>query len=71
MKKFVSFILALSLCMCMSISATANAIISPSGGNDGGNDKSPKTGSSVVSVLALTACAAGGIGAVAYKKSKE
>lgn len=70
MKKFVSSIFALILCMCMSISASAD-VISPSGGNDGDNDKSPKTGSSVVTVLALTACTAGGIGVVAYKKSKE
>ena len=70
LKKFVSFILALILCMSMCIPASAN-VISPPGGDDGDNDKSPKTGSSVVAVLALTACAAGGIGAVAYKKSKE
>lgn len=70
MRKFVSFIFALVLCLSLSVSAAAN-VISPPGGHHGGKETSPKTGSSTVAMLALTACAAGGIGAVAYKKSKE
>ena len=70
MRKIVSFILALTLCLSLTVSAAAN-VISPQGGNTGGKTTSPKTGSSTVAVLALATCAAGGIGAVAYKKSKE
>ena len=70
MKKFASFIFALILCANLAVPASA-ALWSPGGGNNGGSTTSPKTGSSVVAMLALSACAAGGIGAVAYKKSKE
>lgn len=70
MKKFASFVSALILCASLAIPASATAW-SPNGGNNGGSKTSPKTGSSVVAMLALTTCAAGGIGAVAYKKSKE
>lgn len=70
MRKFVSFVLALVICLSLSISAAAN-VISPSGGNQDSDATSPKTGSSAVAMLALATCAAGGIGAVTYKKSKE
>lgn len=70
MRKFASFIVALVLCLSLSVSAAAH-VISPPGGHHGGKGTSPKTGSSTVAMLALTTCAAGGIGAVAYKKSKE
>ena len=70
MRKLLSLFFALALCMSLSVSAAA-AVWSNQGGNDGGNSTSPKTGSSTVAVLALTTCAAGGIGAAAYKKSKE
>lgn len=69
MRKFVSFIIALVLCLSLSVSAAA--VISNQGGHDGDKPTSPKTGSSTVAVLALTTCAAGGIGAAAYKKSKD
>lgn len=69
MRKFASIIFALALCMSLSIPAAA--VMSNQGGNDGGDPVSPKTGSSTVAILALSACAAGGIGAAAYKKSKE
>lgn len=68
MRKFVSLIFALILCLSLAVSASA-AVISNPGGEDG--PESPKTGSSIVAVLALTSCVAGGVGAVAYKKSKE
>ena len=55
----------------MNLSVPAAAAMSNQGGNDGGDSVSPKTGSSAVAVLALSACAAGGVGAAAYKKSKE
>lgn len=70
MRKFVSFVLAMVICLSLAVSAAAN-VISPSGGNNGGDPTSPKTGSSTVAMLALATCAAGGVGAVAYKKSKE
>ena len=69
MRKFTSFVFALAL--CASLAVPAAAVWSPQGGNNGGATTSPKTGSSAVAVLALSTCAAGGIGAVAYKKSKE
>lgn len=69
MRKFVSFMFAAALCLSLTIPAAA--VMSNQGGNDGGDSISPKTGSSVVTVLALGACAAGGVGAAAYKKSKE
>lgn len=68
MRKIASFVFALVLCMSLSVPAAA---MSNQGGNDGGDSVSPKTGSSAVAVLALSACAAGGVGAAAYKKSKE
>ena len=70
MRKFVSFVFALILCMSMTVPAFA-AVISPQGGGGSGDSSSPKTGSSVVAVLALTSCAAGGVGIAAYKKSKK
>lgn len=72
MKKIVSFVFALVLCMSLSVPAAAN-VISPQGGHHHhhGKPTSPKTGSSTVAVLALTTCAAGGVGIVAYKKSKD
>lgn len=70
MRKFASFIFAMALCVSLSVPAAA-AVMSNQGGNDGGDPVSPQTGSSTVAVLALTACAAGGVGAAAYKKSKE
>ena len=70
MKKFVSLIFSLALCLCLAIPAAA-AGESNQGGNGGGNKNSPKTGFPVVTVLAATSCAAGGVGIVAYKKSKE
>ena len=69
MRKFASLIFALAL--CMSLALPASAARSNQGGNEGGSSTSPKTGSSVVAVLGVTACAAGGIGIVAYKKSKD
>ena len=68
MKRFCVF-LALTLCLSLSIPAAAS--ISPQGGYTGGNPNAPQTGSSAVAILALTACNAGVVGAVAYKKSKE
>ncbi len=70
MRKIASFMLALILCMSLAVPAAA-AAWSNQGGNDGGDSVSPKTGSSAVAVLALSTCAAGGIGVAAYKKSKE
>ena len=70
MRKIVSLVLALVLCMSLAVSAAAD-VISPQGGNNGGNTTSPKTGCSAVAMLALTTCAAGGVGVAAYKKSKE
>lgn len=69
MKKFVSFVFALALSISLAIPAAAT--ISPPGGVEEGDIISPKTGSSTVAVLALTACAAAGAGAVSYKKNKE
>ena len=70
MRKFASFVFALALCMSLAVPAAA-AVKSNQGGNDGGAATSPKTGSSTVAVLALSACAAGGVGIAAYKKSEE
>lgn len=70
MKKFASLIFSLALCVSLAV-PTAAAGWSNQGGNAGGDKNAPKTGVSTVTVLAATACAAGGIGAVAYKKSKE
>lgn len=71
MRKFVTFIAALILCMSLSVTAFASTISSNQGGNAGGDAISPKTGSSTVAVLLATACAAGGVGLVSYKESKE
>lgn len=71
MRKLVSFVLALVLCLSLAVSASASTVKSNQGGNDGGDSSSPKTGSVAVAVLAVAACTAGGVGAVAYKKSKE
>lgn len=70
MRKFMSFVIAMVLCVSLSAPAAA-AVLSNQGGNNGGSTISPKTGSSTVAVLAMTACAAGGIGTAAYKKSKD
>ena len=73
MRKIVSVVFALALCMSLSVPASA-AFFSNQGGHHhhkGDKPISPKTGSSTVAVLALTGCAAGGIGVAAYKKSKE
>lgn len=70
MRKFVSLVFALILCMSLTVPAFAT-VRSNQGGNDGDDSSSPKTGSSVVAVLALTSCAAGGVGIAAYKKSKK
>lgn len=71
MRKFVTFIAALVLCLNLSVTAFASSINSNQGGNSGGEAISPKTGSSTVAVLLVTACAAGGVGLVSYKKSKD
>lgn len=70
MRKIASFIFALSLCISLSVPVAA-AISNQGGYHMGGKATSPKTGSSTVAVLALTTCAAGGVGVAAYKKSKE
>ena len=70
MKKFASLVFSLALCACLAIPAAADAY-SNQGGNYGGNPNAPQTGSTTVAMLAVTACAAGGIGTIAYKKSKE
>lgn len=70
MRKFTSFVFALALCASLAVPASA-AFYSNQGGNTGGDATSPKTGSSTVAMLALTTCAAGGIGAAAYRKSKD
>ena len=41
------------------------------GGNPGGKPTAPRTGSVAVAALSAAACTAGGVGAIAYKKSKE
>ena len=70
MRKLMSLIFTLILCMSLAVSASAKTVVeSNPGGEDG--PESPKTGSSIVAVLALTSCVAGGVGAVAFKKSKE
>ncbi len=71
MRKFVTFVAALVLCLSLSVTAFASTVGSNQGGNSGGDTISPKTGSSAVAVLLATACAAGGVGLVSYKKSKE
>lgn len=70
MRKLVAIALAVCLCLCLSVTAFAT-VGSNQGGNQGGEGISPKTGSAVVAVLALTSCAAGGVGYVSYKKSQE
>lgn len=72
MRKLVSFMFALVLCMSLSVPAAA-AISNQGGHHHHKGDKpiAPKTGSSTVAMLAITGCAAGGIGVAAYKKSKE
>ena len=70
MRKIASLVFTLALCLSLAVPASA-AVYSNQGGNDGGDSTSPKTGSSTVAVLALTACAAGGVGIAAYKKSKD
>lgn len=69
MRKLVTLIGALVL--CLSLSVTAFAVDSNQGGNSGGGSTSPKTGSATVAILAVTACTAGGVGLISYKKSKE
>lgn len=69
MRKIASFMFALIL--CMSLAVPAAAAMSNQGGNEDRDHISPKTGSSTVAVMALSACAAGGVGVAAYKKSKE
>ena len=68
MRKIASFMFALILCMSLAVPAAA---MSNQGGNNGDDPVSPKTGSSTVAVMALSAFAAGGVGVAAYKKSKE
>ena len=67
MRKFVSFVFALILCLSMAVTASATTVKS----NQGGNPGAPRTGSVAVAVLSAAACTAGGVGAIAYKKSKE
>lgn len=71
MKKLTAVILVLILCLTLSVSAFAAGIDSNQGGNTNDVPKAPQTGSSIVAVLAITACAAGSTGIFAYKKSKE
>ena len=71
MRKIVTFAAALILCLSLSVTAFASTVKSNQGGNYGGDPVSPKTGSSTVAVLLATACAAGSVGLVSYKKSKE
>lgn len=71
MRKFAIFIAALVLCLSLSVTAFAATVGSNQGGNTGGSAISPQTGSGTVAVLLATACAAGGIGLVSYRKSKE
>ena len=71
MRKFVSFVFALILCLSMAITASATTVKSNQGGNPGGKPTAPRTGSVAVAVLSAAACTAGGVGAIAYKKSEE
>ena len=72
MRKFVSFVFALVLCLSMAVTASATTVKSNQGGNPGGGKpNAPRTGSVAVAVLSTVACTAGGVGAIAYKKSKE
>ena len=71
MRKFVTFIAALILCLSLSDTTFAATVKSNQGGNSGGSSTSPRTGSGTVAVLLATACTAGGVGLVSYKKSKE
>ena len=71
MRKFVTFIAALILCLSLSVTAFASTVDSNQGGNSGGESTAPQTGSSAVAALLITACTAGGVGLVSYKKSKE
>ena len=71
MRKLVSFVIALILCLSLSVAASASTVKSNQGGTDGGKTTAPRTGSAVVAVLSVTACAAGGVGVAAYKRSKE
>lgn len=71
MRKLVVLLLAFVLCFSLAISAFATTVKSNQGGNNGGQTTAPRTGSCAVAVLALTACTAGGVGAAAYRKSKE
>ena len=70
MKKFVAFIFALVLCLSMTITAFATDYDSPGGGDNTEETASPQTGSAAVVLLAGVACAAGGISAVSFKKSR-
>lgn len=70
MKKFVAFIFALVLCLSMTITAFATDYDSPGGGDNTEETASPQTGSAAVVLLAGAACAAGGISAVSFKKSR-
>lgn len=71
MRKLVAFVVALALCLSLTVTAFASGVKSNQGGYTGGDPSSPRTGSVAVVVLAITACTAGGVGAFAYKKSKE
>ena len=71
MKKLVSLIFALALCASLSIPAFATDVLSNQGGNGGDKPTAPRTGSVAAAVLPATACAAGGLGAITYKKSKD
>ena len=70
-KRLFGILFAVLLCLSLSVTAFASTVGSNQGGNSGGDTISPKTGSSTVAVLLATACAAGGVGLVSYKKSKE
>ena len=71
MRKFVSFVFALILCLSMAVTASATTVKSNQGVNHGGNPNAPRTGTGALAVLAAAACTARGVGAIAYKKSKE
>lgn len=71
MRKLVALLLTLVLCLSLSICAFATGVDSNQGGNTGGDPVSPTTGTVAIAVLAATACAAGGIGIISYRKSKE
>lgn len=71
MKQLVAFVLVVVLCLSLSVCAFADGVDSNQGGNTGGSTTAPQTGSVAVIVLAVGACAAGGISFAAYKKSNK